>query len=218
MLSFDCNETNSYSGRALAKTPKEPVDAIAYKNQVVQLKIPFQTPRASEIRTFMHTHLLNDETQQRLFVFRKGNGWTNIHLEASAANPKITWLPHAILHKVFLLEKCEAVSRLTVKKGAGFDDEGATILFDDIEALDFDSLEPAVSSDGPPSGASTSGADPPWKAEMERNLKKHDDRAEALDTKLGYLINVVEKLANGRPTPPASSRSARCAARKRAAT
>jgi hypothetical protein len=202
MLSFDVNTKSPYSGRAKQNTPKEPVTLTCQKNQIFQLKLPFQTPRASGIREFMHSNMLNDDGK-KLFIFRKETEWTNVALDASAEDPKTTWLPHATLHKVFLFEHCQDVSKLTVKLGGGFDEVGHIIEREDIEALEFDPLVPTPSASHQPSTSTPSRAswNEAWKDEMESRIQSTNGKLESLDSKMAHLIGIMEQNIARSDTP-----------------
>ena len=72
---------------------REEVRAIFYPSRVVTLMMPYQTPRAANIRAFCAARLLN-ENNQRLFIFRsnvpQNMFWTNVALASTPANPVLT--------------------------------------------------------------------------------------------------------------------------------
>jgi hypothetical protein len=150
----------------------------------------------------MHANLLNDDGK-KLFIFRRETEWTNVALDASTEDPKITWLPHATLHKVFLFENCQDVSKLTVKLGGGFDEVGHIIEREDIEALEFDALMPTPSASHQP-GTSTPARpswNEAWKDEMESRIQATNGKLESLDSKMAHLIGIMEKNIARSDTP-----------------
>ena len=69
-------------------SPPEDVCATVYLNQIVHVDLPFNTARASAIRQYCGSFLVDDRGR-RLLIFRKEtNGWTNIHHDSTALETK----------------------------------------------------------------------------------------------------------------------------------
>jgi hypothetical protein len=198
MLGFGPDSNSSRYGGAKLSLPKEPIVATVQKNQIMQLDIPHQTPRAAGIRNYMHTHMLTDDQRPlKIWVYRPATKWTNVALDSTTQDPKLTWLPHATLHKIFLFEKCDDVSNVQVKKGPGFADEGQLILQEDIEGIEFDDIQPANTSvtNTPDRKMSDQAQDMNGNTTNSRLVRleaKLDDTLTSVDTKIAHLLNLFE--------------------------
>ena len=137
---FGCNAKKSSFGNSLKGKeviPREPVTLVADKNQIITALIPYNSKQAAPIRLHMHSNILIDG--QRVFIFRTINGWTNVSLESTESNPKLTADPITVLklaHTKF--SECPAVSTVTIK-WAGSDE---ILTYEDIDQMEakFDKL------------------------------------------------------------------------------
>jgi hypothetical protein len=135
---FGCNKRNSFNSFSTNKAEKkivpEPVTLIAAKSQVITLNIPFNTPAAQSIRTYMHTHCVSDGVPaQKLFIYRSANGWTNIALDSTEQSPKLTADVYYTLKTAWrTFNDCSHVSNLTMRN-----EDGSTFEYDDIDKMEF---------------------------------------------------------------------------------
>ena len=131
---FDCNQKKSAFGspaKAKAVIPRESVTLVADKNQIITAIIPYNSPQAAPIRQHMHSNITIDG--QRVFIFRPVNGWTNIALNSTAENPKLTADPITVLklaHTKF--SECPSVSSVSIK-WAGTEDVKT---YEDIDQME----------------------------------------------------------------------------------
>ena len=153
---------------------------------------------AGKIREFMHEYVRNEEGQ-KIFIFRQVNGWTNIALDATEANPKLTADPITTLIKASTeFAKCSAVSKVEIK-WSGTDE---ILGFDDIAMMEsqFDPLP--VKTDDADVVDTTKQTD----AEvLFEHIKALEDKVDTLDVKLSQLIENVDKLSSS--TGPSTSSS-----------
>lgn len=101
--------------------PRESVTAIFHVNKIVLVELPYMTPRSGPIRSFCQVRLLNEQNE-RLLVFRPNmnNSWTNIHLQSTAAAPRLTAQPDEMARKLCnVLTQCPDVSNVILKNEAG---------------------------------------------------------------------------------------------------
>ena len=151
---FDCNQKKSAFGspaKAKAVIPRESVTLVADKNQIITAIIPYNSPQAAPIRQHMHSNITIDG--QRVFIFRPVNGWTNIALNSTAENPKLTADPITVLklaHTKF--SECSAVSTVTIK-WAGSEE---VLNYEDIDNME-PMFIPLPESQGPVAEAKTEG-------------------------------------------------------------
>ena len=151
---FGCNQKKSVFGspaKAKEVKPREPVTLIADKNQVITALIPYNSAHAAVIRQHMHSNITVDN--QRLFLFRPVNGWSNVALDSTAENPKLTADPITVLklaHTKF--SECSAVSTVTIK-WAGSDE---VLNYEDIDKME-PMFIPLPESQGPVAEAKTEG-------------------------------------------------------------
>ena len=104
----------SQQAKPTVATPPEDVSAKFALSRVVTLEVPFNTPKAAAIRAFVSARLLTEDNR-RLFIFRRetGNTWTNIALDSTPAEPKITGEPAEIARKLeSILAMCPDVNRV----------------------------------------------------------------------------------------------------------
>ena len=194
---FGCNKRNTFGNNKIEKKINpEPVVLVANTNQVITLEIPFNTPAALSIRTYMHTHCVTDELPvKKLFIYRSNNGWTNIGLDSTEEAPKLTADVHYTLKTAWrTFTECPYVSTLTMRK-----EDGTEFVCDDIDSLTFEPLPAATSvvSDAGPGQTD---------AEVIMNMIK------GLDDKLNILISKVDDMSNKVEEPVTEARP-----RKRAA-
>ena len=212
---FGCNQKNSLLGSKLSKSnqvnPPEPVLLVANKNQVITAVIPFNTKRAAEIRQHMHATIVKDG--QRIFIYRSVNGWTNIALDSTDANPKLTCDPITTLITAWReFNNCTAVSTVSIK----WDGSDTVLGYDDIRGMEatFEALPDATNEDN----AGSSKTDAEILYDM---VESGNNKLEALTTKIEYIIDKVDKLAEiaGRDTSdsPSTPMTAANASRKRKA-
>ena len=98
-----------------AGPPPEPCGIQPARNSVVTLAIPYGTPRAKEIREWLHTKVLNQDGL-RMFYYRSDNEeWTNIDLKSTADAPLLTAPPVYAVEKAYdVLKACPAVSTVSI--------------------------------------------------------------------------------------------------------
>ena len=117
LSAFGCNQKKSVFGspaKAKEVIPREAVILVANKNQVITALIPYNSKQAATIRQHMHLNITIDG--QRVFLFRPINGWTNIALDATETNPKLTANPITALKLAYTkFNECTAVSSVTIK-------------------------------------------------------------------------------------------------------
>ena len=176
---FGCNQKKSVFGspaKAKEVKPREPVTLIADKNQVITALIPYNSAHAAVIRQHMHSNITVDN--QRLFLFRPVNGWSNIALDSTAENPKLTADPITVLklaHTKF--SECSAVSTVTIK-WAGSDE---VLNYEDIDNME-PMFIPLPESQGPVAEAKTEGEF--LMDKLNEVDKKVDDKILGLDKKI----------------------------------
>ena len=176
---FDCNQKKSAFGspaKAKAVIPRESVTLVADKNQIITAIIPYNSPQAAPIRQHMHSNITIDG--QRVFIFRPVNGWTNIALNSTAENPKLTADPITVLklaHTKF--SECSAVSTVTIK-WAGSDE---VLNYEDIDNME-PMFIPLPESQGPVAEAKTEGEF--LMDKLNEVDKKVDDKILGLDKKI----------------------------------
>ena len=134
-------------------SPPEDVCATVYLNQIVHVDLPFNTARASAIRQYCGSFLVDDRGR-RLLIFRKEtNGWTNIHHDSTAGQPKLTIDPVSFCEKlVSCLGSCPDVGRVKL-----YDESGAHI---DVETVRLMPFAPLEGSDVAPLPGGTIGDTP----------------------------------------------------------
>ena len=77
-----------------ATTPAEPVVIIVCATSIIKLTIPFGTPRAKAIRSYMHTNIVTADGA-KIFIYTDASGWTNVALDSTLSEPKLTEEPAA---------------------------------------------------------------------------------------------------------------------------
>ena len=178
---FGCNQKKSVFGspaKAKEVKPREPVTLIADKNQVITALIPYNSAHAAVIRQHMHSNITVDN--QRLFLFRPVNGWSNVALDSTAENPKLTADPITVLklaHTKF--SECSAVSTVTIK-WAGSDE---VLNYEDIDKME-PMFIPLPESQGPVAEAKTEGEFLMDKDKLNEVDKKVDDKILELGNKI----------------------------------
>ena len=89
----------SAAARKAPMTPAEDLLVVVDASQVVKVLLPFNTARAPAIRQFAQAYLV-DDNNRRVLIFRKemegGPAWTNIALEATAQEPRLTMPPYEL--------------------------------------------------------------------------------------------------------------------------
>lgn len=114
------------------RTPPEMVYVTVKLSQVVVVDLPYQTPRATAIRNYCASFLL-DSNNRRLIYFRRENGWTNIALDATPMEPKLTMEPAALCRLLDAkLTQCPDVQRVEFKS-----ESGEVVTLDQIDVLPF---------------------------------------------------------------------------------
>ena len=180
---------------------REEVRAIFYPSRVVTLMMPYQTPRAANIRAFCAARLLN-ENNQRLFIFRsnvpQNMFWTNVALASTPANPVLTAEPSEIARKLStILAGCPDVSGVVLQ-----DENNAVLTAEQIDTMAFTPLEEsAAAAPEPAANADISVAE---LAQLMRDVYSKVEEVSAdnkrdivqlksmVDGKLGYIIDVLE--------------------------
>ena len=160
----------------------------------------------------MHANILNDG--QRIFIYRQVNGWTNISLEATEENPKLTCDPMTTLTTAYReFKNCPNVSEIKIK----WDDSEELIPFDEIghmEAL-FEDLPEGTNES---SGTSNSKTDAEVLYDLieatnnnvtngDTNMKVNElaDKVNAIDTKLAYIVNAIDQALGKQSQQPTAS-------------
>ena len=192
---FACNRKNLFQGKAKESAPPEPVVLVADKSQIITAIIPFSTKQAATIRAHMHTNVLTSDNQ-KIFIYRSVNGWTNISLEATEASPKLTLDPITTLIIAWQqFTACTAVSTVTIKwKGSNTE-----LGYDDIAAMekDFDALpEPTGTEDNEAGGSKTDAEIMTDMIDVNtKSIAKLSQSFEHIEQRMEHLINVVERVA-----------------------
>jgi hypothetical protein len=182
---FDCNQKKSAFGspaKAKAVIPREPVTLVADKNQIITAIIPYNSPQAAPIRQHMHSNITIDG--QRVFIFRPVNGWTNIALNSTAENPKLTADPITVLklaHTKF--SECPSVSSVSIK-WAGTEDVKTYEDIDQMEPM----FTPLPESQDPV-------ADGQAKTEGEFLMDKLNEVDKKVDDKILELGKKIDEVA-----------------------
>lgn len=155
MLNFDfaqagrqANDQRQRAGSS-AGAPLERIRAIVQKNQIVAMQLPFQTPRAQNVRNFVHARLLT-QSNQKMFYWRREtqNMWTNLALDTQPGAPKLTAPPvEAATAIMQVLPQCPDVSEVNL-----FDENNVAITLDDVKVMDFIDL-PVGGSQAPDADA-----------------------------------------------------------------
>ena len=104
-------------------TPAEDLLVVVDASQVVKVLLPFNTARAPAIRQFAQAYLV-DDNNRRVLIFRKemegGPAWTNIALEATAQEPRLTMPPYELCVLVDAkMSMCPDVARVIFKSTGG---------------------------------------------------------------------------------------------------
>lgn len=115
---FGCNKKSSFGSPFKGKekaSPPEDVTLIADKSQVITAIIPFGTKVSPAIRQFMHANILCPE-KKRIFIYRDGNGWTNIDLKSTEQTPMLTANPIYCLKTAYTaFNDCPQVKDVIIK-------------------------------------------------------------------------------------------------------
>jgi hypothetical protein len=151
---FDCNKRNTFTNKSPVKTETaaEPVKLVVNPIQIIQAGIPFNTAKASAIRNHMHANILFNG--QRIFIFRQGNGWTNISLNSTASDPALTCAPAEALKIAYTsFKSCPDVSDVTIEMV-----NGTTVNSSDIDSIVWEDM-PRADTSGSSSGSAPSMTD-----------------------------------------------------------
>ena len=182
---FGCNQKKSVFGnsvKAKAAIAKEAVMLVADKNQIITAIVPYNSPQAAAIRQHMHSNITVDG--QRVFIFRQVNGWTNIALDSTAENPKLTADPITVLKLAFTkFSECTAVSTVTIK-WAGTDEN---LTYEDIDQMEtkFDKLPDAQPDADPVNN----------KGDVEYLMDKLNEIDKKVDDKVLELGKKIDEVA-----------------------
>lgn len=96
-------------------SPSEPCGMEVASNSVITLGIPFQTPRAKEIRECLHAKVINQDGQRTWIYRNETEEWTNIDLKSTADEPTLTAPPvYAVEKTLDVLTHCPAVSKVSI--------------------------------------------------------------------------------------------------------
>ena len=206
MLSFNlgnpAGSPQARSGPATA-APLERIRAHVSKSQIVAMTLPFQTPRAKNVRDFVHARLLT-ATNQKIFFWRRemNNMWTNIALDSSPQAPKLTAPPvDAATALMTILPQCADVSGVDL-----FDDEGIQITLADVQSMAFNDLVPQSNPNPNPVTALPGLPAPTLHTLIEKQdelMNKVDEMAITtkrdsvqlktdIDLKLSYIIDHID--------------------------
>ena len=212
--------TLTNGSRKLPATPAEDLLVVVDASQVVRVLLPFNTARAPAIRQYAQSYLV-DENNRRVLIFRKdmdgGPAWTNIALDATAYEPKLTMAPYELCVLVETkMSMCPDVARVLFKSTGG-----AVITLSDIERIEFLPLTGVAPE--PVAETVTTAEDVVNAVDTVRGvvLSEMATMEARLENKLTHVIAVVEKMAaevcSFTPTALTSAAEARSAssARKR---
>lgn len=193
-MSFTFGKDKGFK-KAAPGGPPEQVELQVCLTQKVQSHIPYMTPRAGAIRAAMNANITTPEGN-RIFMFRKDdNSWTNVAIDSTPHQPKITCDPIYAVEKAYnVFSRLSDVSNVKIT-----DDAGKTITLADVKQLPFRSLED-VATDVPPDDD-----DDDELASAIVDLKQAQgelkDRVNILDTRVDHLdMNVATELQNGLKT------------------
>lgn len=121
MGNFNFGKSKTIKKHGLSRSAaKEAAGIQVARSQIVRLGIPYQTPRAAEIRTAVNTKVLTDDGR-RIFFFRgEDESWTNVDLKATDAEPLLTAGPIEATEKAYnVLSHCPAVSTVSIEDEDG---------------------------------------------------------------------------------------------------
>lgn len=146
MLSFAVTSvagqrSSSYASpvrQSAAAPPKEDLTVKVALNQIVEVVVPFNTPRARAIRTHLNTHFLAPDGQRAL-IFRglPVPAWTNIHKESTPTQPMVTMEPTVFCEKLMeIVPLSEDIGEVKF-----VDEHGKPIKYEDIRSFEFVPLE-----------------------------------------------------------------------------
>ena len=166
---------------------KEEATLVANKNQIVTFVIPYNTTGAPHIRGFMHGNVLVNN--QRIFIYRAQSGWTNVALDSTADEPKLTCDPYLTLYTAYNeMNKCEHILRVNMRWA-----DGTPINIDDVNQLEFDPL-PSPSSDPEPTAPSLTGpsavSTTTSSAASTAPVKAVEDKLNVLDEKVNMMMGL----------------------------
>lgn len=136
------NNSSSFGAATKGKAPSTPLEGVSmtvHKNQICELHMPFNTPRAGAIRHWTATYCTNPATNVRLWVWRKNINWTTVALDSTNEMPKLTGTPaEIVLVTRREMNRCPEVSEFKVF------DWNKNVITDDgtMEYMDFDPLVP----------------------------------------------------------------------------
>lgn len=113
----------SNGARKLPATPAEDLIVVVDASRVVKVLLPFNTARAPAIRQFAQSYLVDDQNR-RVLIFRKdmegGPAWTNIALDATAYEPKLTMAPYELCVLVETkMAMCPDIARVIFRSVSG---------------------------------------------------------------------------------------------------
>jgi len=185
---FGCNPKKSVFGAKPVldkQAAPEPVVLLVDKSQVITAMIPYNSKNAPLVRAHMHEHIQHEG--RKVFIFRAANGWTNIGLDSTAENPKLTCEPITTLKTAWAaFAACPHVGKLTIRwKG-----EDKELKYEDIDGMEgmFDPL--------PEGTPDSSGPSMDKKTDAEYLMDKLiviEKKVEALDIKYAHLVDMMER-------------------------
>jgi hypothetical protein len=209
------------TSRKLPATPAENLVVFVDRSQVVKVMIPFNMNRAPAIRQFCQSYLV-DSANRRVLVFRKdmdgGPAWTNIALEATAQEPRLTMEPYELCVLIDAkMGMCPDVANVIFKAP-----DETVLQLADIERIDFLPLV-GVAPEPVAEVVTVTTEDVVNTVDAVRGtvLSEMANMEARMDSKLTHLVAVVEKLCGdltGREPstfPSAANSASATSARKR---
>jgi len=116
---------------------REKVSLMVRTDQVVEAKIPHDTPQAPAIRECLKTKVLDDSLHKLFYFERDIKKWLSLHYESTDWEPKLTAQPVEVIEKAYaVLSKCPNVSSVTIVNEAG-----QVLKLEDIRAMKFSPVE-----------------------------------------------------------------------------
>ena len=111
-MSLGYRKAKSSYGKPMA--PAEPVDLKVFRNQVVELRLPYHTSRAGEIREYSKAKIVIE--RKMIFIFNTLiEEWRNETPRSTAQKPELTAAPVIAVEKaVAELARCPAVAQVTI--------------------------------------------------------------------------------------------------------
>ena len=187
MAGFNFGSKNKNKNKLSKSTsPPEKVGIMVGRNQIVTLAIPFQTPRAKEIREAVHLKVLNEDGQRIFYFNDKDQSWSNVHLRSTASEPLLSAPPVFAIEKAHsVLSQTAAVASVTI-----VDEHEQPLTMEQACAMDFLPLEELAADEGDEENDEIASA----VLDLQGTAEQHTAELSKLNTAIGELGAVAAKL------------------------